>query len=213
MQYVHTDCVLTLDADSSLLPEELDFAYRAWQSLPSRLVGFSARAHVYDEHRFRFAYSSRWANHFSIILLDAAFFHRWYAVAFARHVRLLAAQFERTGNHSSFTHSPLSWYKSNSGTGGGVCTDLHFNFLVALLSRQPPIKLTQRKRTTGAPAPLPVASGSDAFGASQRCFQLLANQTFAHIPLRNSQARLDPLLFKDPVSALRKRYRRLEQVL
>jgi glucuronyl/N-acetylglucosaminyl transferase EXT1 len=199
---VHTECILTIDADSTLLPEELDFGFRVWRSLPNRLLGFSARAHVYDESRARFAYSSRWANDFSIVLLDAAFFHKWYAIAFTRHLQLL------NSNSKSNFESNVS-----SATSSGVCTDLHFNFLFALLSRQSPIKLTQRKRTTGSTVPLPIVSGSEAFGASQRCFQMLVNQTFARIPLRTSQARLDPLLFKDPVSALRKRYRRIEQVL
>lgn len=34
---------------------------------------------------------------------------------------------------------------------------------------------------------------------------------FGHMPLVSSRLRLDPVLFKDPVSVLRKKYRSLEK--
>ena len=43
----------------------------------------------------------------------------------------------------------------------------------------------------------------------RRCFRELTTH-LGHVPLRASEVRLDPALFKDAVSIARKKYRRLE---
>lgn len=102
-----------------------------------------------------------------------------------------------------------------------LCLDLVFNFLVSHLTREGPIKVTQRKKTSGGAIG---ASGrlfssasegkatSLSFSSRQRCFSSLINTTFGYLPLIKSQMRLDPVLFKDSVSNLRKKWRKLEQV-
>lgn len=60
-----------------LIALKLDFAFDVWQAFPSRIVGFSPRDHYYDEQRSDWFYTSKWTNQYSIVLLDAAFYHRF----------------------------------------------------------------------------------------------------------------------------------------
>lgn len=46
--------------------------------------------------------------------------------------------------------------------------------------------------------------------AARDCIDRVA-AGFGHMPLVSSRLRLDPVLFKDPVSVLRKKYRGLEK--
>ena len=71
-----TDAVLSLDADVSLTPDEIDFAFSVWRGHPDRVTGFPARSHHWDHKRKAWAYTSRWANEYSMVLTSAAFYHR-----------------------------------------------------------------------------------------------------------------------------------------
>ena len=71
-----TDAVLSLDADVSLTPDEIDFAFSVWRAHPDRIAGFPARSHHWDHKRRAWAYTSRWANEYSMVLTSAAFYHR-----------------------------------------------------------------------------------------------------------------------------------------
>lgn len=51
---------------------------------------------------------------------------------------------------------------------------------------------------------------SDPRPAAEDCINQMA-AGFGHMPLVSSRLRLDPVLFKDPVSVLRKKYRSLEK--
>ena len=89
-----------------------------------------------------------------------------------------------------------------------ICLDLIFNFLVSHVTREAPIKLTQRKKTTNQ-IYLNANFDSkqiDAFNVRQQCFKILSNQMFSYIPLIKSQLRLDPLLFKNSISIDIKQY-------
>ena len=56
---------------------QIDFAFSVWQEFPERIVGYPARGHYWDELRGKWRYSSKWANHYSIVLTGAALYHRW----------------------------------------------------------------------------------------------------------------------------------------
>uniref|UniRef100_A0A8C0F814 EXT1C protein n=1 Tax=Bubo bubo TaxID=30461 RepID=A0A8C0F814_BUBBB len=71
--------------------------------------------------------------------------------------------------------------------GLAACEDILMNVLVAAVTKLPPIKV----------------KGMD-------CLNQLADW-FGYMPLVSSQLRLDPVLFKDQVSVLRKKYPRLEK--
>lgn len=92
------------------------------------------------------------------------------------------------------------------------CEDILLNFLVSHVTRLPPIKVTQRKQykqtmvAGGYPSPW---NDPDHFVQRQTCINAFT-KIFGYMPLVRSNTRLDPVLFKDPVSNLRKKYRRME---
>ena len=55
---------------------QIDFAFSVWREFPERIVGYPARGHYWDELRAKWRYSSRWANHYSMVLTGAALYHR-----------------------------------------------------------------------------------------------------------------------------------------
>ncbi|CAB1340287.1 unnamed protein product, partial [Coregonus sp. 'balchen'] len=71
-----TDAVLSLDEDSVLSTNEVDFAFIVWHSFPDRIVGYPARSHYWDGSKSRWGYTSKWTNEYSMVLTGAAFYHR-----------------------------------------------------------------------------------------------------------------------------------------
>ncbi|NWZ87124.1 EXT1C protein, partial [Poecile atricapillus] len=212
---IQTDAVLSLDEDTSLSTSEVDFAFSVWRSFPERIVGFPTQSHFWDPEQGRWGYTSKWTNELSIILTAAAFYHRYY--------------------HSLFTeYLPAGLRELVDGLA--ACEDILMNVLVAAVTKLPPIKVSQRKQHKEAAAqqaecgegaagtPLPGApspsaphgarvkgtAGSRRFSQRQDCLNQLADW-FGYMPLVSSQLRLDPVLFKDQVSVLRKKYPSLEK--
>ncbi|XP_064381130.1 exostosin-like 1 isoform X2 [Dromaius novaehollandiae] len=99
--------------------------------------------------------------------------------------------------HSLFVRSVPAGPRGLLG-GGGACEDVLLNLLVAAATKLPPVKVARRRE--------PEQPGDQP---PQDCLDRLA-AWLGHMPLVPSQLRLDPVLFKDPVSILRKKYRRLE---
>ncbi|NXO74389.1 EXT1C protein, partial [Phainopepla nitens] len=215
---IQTDAVLSLDEDTSLSTSEVDFAFLVWRSFPERIVGFATQSHFWDAEQGRWGYTSRWTNELSIVLTAAAFYHRYY--------------------HSLFTeYLPAGLRELVDGLA--ACEDILMNVLVAAVTKLPPIKVTQRKqhkevvarqaecgdgaagtpppgqRSPWAPRSAPAGgaqgtAGSRRFSQRQDCLNQLADW-FGYMPLVSSQLRLDPVLFKDQVSVLRKKYPSLEK--
>lgn len=46
---IDTDAVFSLDEDTLLSTEELDFAFVVWKTFPDRIVGYPARRHYWSE--------------------------------------------------------------------------------------------------------------------------------------------------------------------
>ncbi|XP_062962332.1 exostosin-like 1 [Cynocephalus volans] len=188
---ISTDAVLSLDAQSSLSTSEVDFAFVVWQSFPERMVGFLTWSHFWDEAQGSWGYTAERANEFSMVLTTAAFYHRYY--------------------HTLFTHA-LPKALRTLADEAPTCVDILMNFLVAAVTKLPPIKVPYGKRHQEA-APLPPevpGRGPEPQPATQDCINQLA-AGFGHMPLVSSRLRLDPVLFKDPVSVQRKKYRSLEK--
>ncbi|NXV96672.1 EXT1C protein, partial [Calonectris borealis] len=217
---IRTDAVLSLDEHTSLSTSEVDFAFVVWRSFPERIVGFPTRSHFWDTEQRRWGYTSKWTNELSIVLTAAAFYHRYY--------------------HSLFTeYLPAGLRELVDGLA--ACEDILMNVLVAAVTKLPPIKVTQRKQhketvpqqvgckagdvgtpPAGERSPSPPrsppakvkgtagAAGSRCFSQRQDCLNQLVDW-FGYMPLVPSQLRLDPVLFKDQVSVLRKKYPRLEK--
>ncbi|XP_044764759.1 exostosin-1 [Coccinella septempunctata] len=189
---IKTAAVLSLDEDSVLTTDEIDFAFLVWQRFPDRIVGYPARSHYWDDSKATWGYTSKWTNDYSIVLTGAAFYHKYYNVLYTEWLSpLLHKTVEQSQN----------------------CEDILMNFLVSHITRRPPIKVTQRKQYKEQPI-----SGSrspwndpDHFVQRQTCLNTFA-AVFGYMPLLRSNLRLDPVLFKDPVSNKRKKYRRIELV-
>ncbi|XP_037274398.2 exostosin glycosyltransferase 1 ttv isoform X1 [Rhipicephalus microplus] len=189
---ITTDAVLALDEDVMLTAEEMDFGFRVWQSFPERIVGYPARSHYWDDAKSAWGYSSKWTNEYSMVLTGAAFYHRYY--------------------HEMY----MSWLPESlrqTVDAAHNCEDILMNFLVSQVTRLPPIKVTQRKQYRDTGQGYPSAwNDPDHFVQRQACINAFATY-WGHMPLVRSSLRLDPVLFRDPVSNLRKRYRRIDRVV
>lgn len=187
---IETAAVLSLDEDIKLNSDEIDFAFSTWKMFPDRIVGFPARSHYWDSAKSQWSYSSTMSNHFSIILTSGAFYHRYYNYQYTHH---LPPRVHRMVEHH------------------GTCEDLAMNFLVADITRKPPIKILPQKTFYDLNSRSARYSKLvQLFDQRQRCMESLVD-IFGYMPLVKSQIRMDPLLYKDPVSNLRKKYRLLEQ--
>lgn len=121
------------------------------------------------------------------------------------------------------------------------CEDILMNFLVSAVTHLPPIKVAQRKQYKELPSvqvgslshtfnsvsclkgvwkcgsfqlfqgakSVPWAN-PEHFNQRQECINTFASW-FGYMPLVHSQFRLDPVLFKDQVSVLRKKYKDMER--
>uniref|UniRef100_A0A2I2Y6X6 Exostosin-like 1 n=1 Tax=Gorilla gorilla gorilla TaxID=9595 RepID=A0A2I2Y6X6_GORGO len=188
---IRTDAILSLDARSSLSTSEVDFAFLVWQSFPERMVGFLTSSHFWDEAHGGWGYTAETTNEFSMVLTTAAFYHRYY--------------------HTLFTHS-LPKALRTLADEAPTCVDVLMNFIVAAVTKLPPIKVPYGKQRQEA-APLVRAEGIGQRSPlihSPDCINQIA-AAFGHMPLLSSRLRLDPVLFKDPVSVQRKKYRSLEK--
>ncbi|XP_065344358.1 exostosin-1 [Cloeon dipterum] len=190
---IETAAVLSLDDDSLLSTDEIDFAYNVWRSFPDRIVGYPARSHFWDDAKATWGYTSKWTNDYSLVLTGAAFYHHYY--------------------HHLYTYG-LGPLLHKTVEQSQNCEDILMNFLVSHVTRRPPIKVTQRKVYKENPA-----SGSrspwndpDHFVQRQTCLNTFA-AVFGYMPLLRSNMRLDPVLFKDSVSNMRKKYRQIELVM
>ncbi|XP_038515734.1 exostosin-like 1 isoform X3 [Canis lupus familiaris] len=189
---ISTDAILSLDAHSSLTTSEVDFAFAVWQSFPERMVGFLTWSHFWDEAQGGWGYTAERTNEFSMVLTSAAFYHRYY--------------------HTLFTHS-LPKFLRTLADEAPTCVDVLMNFLVAAVTKLPPIKVPYGKQHPEARPPLvriQAPGASEQQPPAQDCINQMAEE-FGYMPLVSSRLRLDPVLFKDPVSVLRKKYRSLEK--
>ncbi|XP_062449904.1 exostosin-like 1 isoform X2 [Rhea pennata] len=191
---IRTDAVLSLDEHTNLSTSEVDFAFVVWRAFPERIVGFPTRSHFWDAGQRRWGYTSRRTNEFSMVLTAAAFYHRYY--------------------HNLYTSS-LPAAPRGLVDRLATCEDVLMNFLVAAVTKLPPIKVTQWKqhREPVGQQVEDTAASAGALRSSQRqdCLNQLVDW-FGYMPLVSSQLRLDPVLFKDQVSILRKKYRHLERL-
>uniref|UniRef100_A0A3Q3RMQ8 Exostosin glycosyltransferase 1b n=1 Tax=Mastacembelus armatus TaxID=205130 RepID=A0A3Q3RMQ8_9TELE len=191
-----TDAVLSLDEDTVLSTTEVDFAFTVWQSFPERIVGYPARSHFWDSNKERWGYTSKWTNDYSMVLTGAAIYHRYYHYLYTNYLPTsLKSMVDQLAN----------------------CEDILMNFLVSAVTKLPPIKVTQKKQYKETMMGQVRSSRAsrwadpDHFAQRQTCMNKFASW-FGAMPLVHSQMRLDPVLFKDQVSILRKKYRDIERL-
>ena len=94
-----------------------------------------------------------------------------------------------------------------------TCESLTMNFLICSLTNKSPIKVTTSshfkpssvtKERLGA-----TFTPESHFETMQKCFNTLVD-SFGHVPLVWSKVAMNPVLYKDPVSIVRKKYKKLE---
>ncbi|XP_073711744.1 exostosin-1 [Misgurnus anguillicaudatus] len=191
---IKTDAVLSLDEDSVLSTNEVDFAFIVWQNFPDRIVGYPARSHYWDSGKGRWGYTSKWTNEYSMVLTGAAFYHRYY-------------------HHLYTYYLPTSLLSMVDQLAN--CEDILMNFLISAVTKLPPIKVTQKKQYKETMMQQGSKSSRwadpDHFAQRQSCMNSFTSW-FGFMPLLHSQLRLDPVLFKDQVSILRKKYRDIERL-
>uniref|UniRef100_T1HZB8 Glyco_transf_64 domain-containing protein n=1 Tax=Rhodnius prolixus TaxID=13249 RepID=T1HZB8_RHOPR len=191
---IQTEAILSLDEDTLLTTDEIDFAFHVWTNFPDRIVGYPARSHYWDDAKGTWGYTSKWTNDYSIVLTGAALYHRYFNYLYTEWLSpLLLKTVDQSHN----------------------CEDILMNFLVSHVTRRPPIKVTQRKQYKESPPATGVArspwNDPDHFIQRQTCLNTFA-AVFGYMPLLRSNTRLDPVLFKDPVSNLRKKYRQIDHI-
>jgi len=188
---IETDAVFNFDEDVILTTDEVDFAFGVWKEFPDRLVGYPGRSHHWEESAGRWKYTSGWTNQYSMVLTSAAVYHRYYNHLYMHYLSpMLHEKVEQVNN----------------------CEDILFNFLLAHATRLSPIKLTQRRQHKESNRNLhSVTQDQQALKVRQDCLEEFA-EWFGYMPLVHSSMRLDTMLFKDPVSNMRKKYRQIELV-
>ncbi|XP_028405951.1 exostosin-1a-like [Dendronephthya gigantea] len=190
---ISSDVILSLDEDVTLNVDEINFAFQVWRKFPQRIVGFPCRSHYWDRGLSKWFYTSRWSNECSMVLTNAAFYHRYY--------------------HHYYTHNlPTSIHELISTSK--ECQDIVLNFITSHITRQPAIKVLERKPYKEDIANLykKNSANKDHFTRLENrkaCFEKLVDG-FGYMPLVYTNVRFDPVLYKDPISNFRKKYRLLE---
>ena len=89
------------------------------------------------------------------------------------------------------------------------CEHILMNFLVSLVSKKPPVKVPHRTKFQVGSSTKNHTQLTEEFGRKQTCINIFFSG-FGQMPLIKSKLRVDPVLFKDPVSNLRKKFRKIE---
>ncbi|XP_012944743.1 exostosin-like 3 [Aplysia californica] len=175
---IETEAVLSIDDDAHLRHDEIVFGFRVWREERTRVVGFPGRFHAWDVRHQSWNYNSNYSCELSMVLTGAAFFHKYYAYQYS-YVMPQAIR------------DKVDEYMN--------CEDIAMNFLVAHITRKPPVKVTSRWtfRCPGCPSTL--SSNSSHFEERHRCINFFS-QVYGYMPLLYTQYRVDSVLFKTRIS-------------
>jgi len=117
-----TDAVLSTDDDITVSCENMELAFKVWQAHPTTMVGFHPRLHSRGlAHPDDYSYlinTVYQSGVYSMVLTKLAFFHRKYLDA--------------------YTNTMYAEMKEYIATQFN-CEDLSMSFMIATLSKQPPI--------------------------------------------------------------------------
>lgn len=171
---IETDAIFSMDDDSPLRPDEIVFAFRVWRQSRDRIVGFPGRFHAWDNAQSSWMYNSNHSCELSMVLTGGAFFHRYYTYAYTQlmpeAIRSIVDKFMN-------------------------CEDVAMNFLVAHLTRKPPIKVTSRWTFHCATCATSLSEDDTHFMERHECLNIFT-AIYGYMPLLNTQHRSDSILFK-----------------
>ena len=89
------------------------------------------------------------------------------------------------------------------------CDAILVNFLVSHVTRKPPIGVVRRPLPSAGHGGVELSSETLSFHTRQYCIGRFTKQ-FGYMPLIRSSVKFEPLLHRDSVSVLRKKYRQME---
>ena len=164
--FIETDCILSLDDDSYLRHDEIEYAFRIWKEHRSRLIGFISRSHNAQTLEYDASPSS---CSYSMILTGAAFLHRWY-LDFYTHV---------------MPDEIRAYVRSNMN-----CEDIAMNFLISYLTKQSPMRIGNRETFYCYKCEESLSSKLDHYRQRTECIQVFSN-IYRATPLRYSISRLN----------------------
>uniref|UniRef100_A0A0R3S276 Exostosin domain-containing protein n=1 Tax=Elaeophora elaphi TaxID=1147741 RepID=A0A0R3S276_9BILA len=171
-EQINTEAVLSLDDDIDLRQHEIIFAFRVWREQRTKIVGFPARRHSQQGNEI--LYDSNHTCQLSMILTGAAFIHKTYLYAY-------------TYGMPQVIREKVDEFMN--------CEDLAMNFLVAHITREPPIKTTS-KWTLRCPAcKTSLYQRTAHYLQRHECIQFFT-QVYGYNPLLFTQLRVDSVLFK-----------------
>lgn len=171
---IETDAIFSMDDDSPLRPDEIVFAFRVWRESRDRIVGFPGRYHAWDSIQNTWMYNSNHSCELSMVLTGGAFFHKYYSYLYSyfmpESIRSIVDRFMN-------------------------CEDIAMNFLVAHLTRKPPIKVTSRWTFHCANCASSLSEDDSHFRERHECLNIFAS-IYGYMPLLSTQHRSDSILFK-----------------
>lgn len=171
---IETDAILSMDDDSPIRPDEIVFAFRVWRQSRDRIVGFPGRYHAWDSSQNSWMYNSNHSCELSMVLTGGAFFHKYYSYIY-------------TYNMPEAIRSIVNKFMN--------CEDIAMNFLVAHLTRKPPIKVTSRWTFHCPNCPSSLSEDDSHFRERHECLNTFAS-IYGYMPLLSTQHRSDSILFK-----------------
>ncbi|GAV03828.1 hypothetical protein RvY_14204-2 [Ramazzottius varieornatus] len=174
LDVIETEAVLSLDDDVFLRHDEIVFGFRVWRENRERIVGFPTRYNAWDSEHRSWLYNSNHTCEYSMILTGASFFHKYYTYIYTNKMQpSIRAKVDEFMN----------------------CEDIAMNFLVAHLTKKPPIKVTSRWTFQCADCPVSLWEDESHFTERHQCMQFF-EKVYGYMPLLNSQFRADSVLFK-----------------
>uniref|UniRef100_A0A0R3RHE5 Exostosin-2 n=1 Tax=Elaeophora elaphi TaxID=1147741 RepID=A0A0R3RHE5_9BILA len=174
---ITTDAVFALDEDIVAVNiDEIEFGYQTWRENPDRLVGFLPSTAVFNESTKSYEYHAEWINSMNIILMGAAFYHKYYGMLY----------------HELLPREMIDYVEKNKN-----CEDIAMNFLISGVTGKSPLKVTPRKKFV---CPKCIDSDMSTWNA-QRLLQRSVcidrfTSYFGYNPLVTSVSRHDPVLYK-----------------
>ena len=168
-RFIHTDCILSLDDDSFLRHDEIEYAFRTWKENRARLVGFISRSHKSKTLEYD---ASSTSCSYSMILTGAAFLHRWYLDFYTNVMPEQIREYVRLNMN---------------------CEDIAMNFLISYLSKQSPIKIGNRQTFYCYKCQESLSSKINHYSQRSECIKYFS-RIYRSVPLRYSIYRVDHLL-------------------
>ncbi|GMR44371.1 hypothetical protein PMAYCL1PPCAC_14566, partial [Pristionchus mayeri] len=154
---IETDAVVSLDDDTGLGQPELVFAFRMWRENRDRIVGFPERVH--KERKGKLTYGTSGVCQYSMVLTGFALMHKEFLYEFVYN------------QHPTI----LDYIQENRN-----CEDIAMNFLIAHLTRRPPLKVIKKTGLSNGSKGL--STRGDHYTQRSECIQLFT-EVYGYNPL------------------------------